>query len=215
MRKVLIILLILLSGCANNTQTIKKSTIKAPVIKKEKIIKESIDIKKPKPKLKEENSTKFVLWNPLGGREVSSPFGYRKGGFHRGVDIAASFDSYIIAAADGTVSAAGRHKFLSGYGNAVLLSHGGDIFTYYAHMNKVFVKKGQNVEQGQMIGTVGNSGKSTGPHLHFELIIKKRLYDPVPFMVSKPIHYRFKSFVKTVEVGAGLKKLMYILTERR
>jgi murein DD-endopeptidase MepM/ murein hydrolase activator NlpD len=217
MRYLIIILLgLFISGCA----TIQS---KPDVEVKQSIKKENIKKPRPKPSPKLEiiepddaeeeapsSDFKIILWNPVTNAKLSSPFGHRGKEFHRGIDISAPIGTTIRAASDGTVTAAGRHKFLYGYGNTILLSHGKDIFTYYAHLESIYVKKGQNVERGQRIGTVGTSGKSTGPHLHFELIINKKLHNPVLFIKKKPIQRRFIEFAQTVNVGTGLKQLMYI-----
>jgi murein DD-endopeptidase MepM/ murein hydrolase activator NlpD len=108
---------------------------------------------------------------PVNGR-FSSSFGMRRHpilGFvrmHKGVDIAAPWGSPVYAASDGVVQFAGRS---SGYGNFVKLNHGGAYGTGYGHLSRIYVRSGQHVRRGQQIGAVGNTGLSTGPHLHYEL----------------------------------------------
>lgn len=108
---------------------------------------------------------------PASGR-ISSGFGLRRHpvlGFsrmHKGIDIAASYGSPIRAANDGVVAFAGRN---GGYGNFVRLNHSGGVGTGYGHMSRIAVRSGQRVTRGQVIGYVGSSGLSTGPHLHYEL----------------------------------------------
>jgi murein DD-endopeptidase MepM/ murein hydrolase activator NlpD len=85
---------------------------------------------------------------------------------HKGVDFGAGQGSPIYAVSDGVVSFAGRH---GGHGNFVQLRHGGNMGTGYAHMSRIAVRAGQRVRQGQVIGYVGSTGLSTGPHLHFEV----------------------------------------------
>ncbi len=105
---------------------------------------------------------------------ITSPFGMRNDplghGFrmHSGVDIAAPMGSTITAAATGRVIFAGWY---GGYGNAVIIDHGGSTSTLYGHCSQVFVASGQDVERGQAIGAVGSTGESTGAHLHFEIRI--------------------------------------------
>ncbi|KQM96391.1 M23 family metallopeptidase [Sphingomonas sp. Leaf25] len=111
-----------------------------------------------------------MTW-PVAAR-VSSNFGWRVHpvlGFrrlHKGMDFAAAYGSPIRATTDGVVATAGRH---GGYGNFVKLLHGGDLATGYGHMSRIVVRPGMRVSQGQVIGYVGSTGLSTGPHLHYEL----------------------------------------------
>ncbi len=110
------------------------------------------------------------LW-PVEGR-VTSSFGERQdpingeGAFHTGIDIAAPIGSPIRAAADGDVIDAGMN---AGYGREILLDDGHDIKTLYAHLSAMTVVPGQHVTRGQVIGYVGESGRATGPHLHYEV----------------------------------------------
>jgi murein DD-endopeptidase MepM/ murein hydrolase activator NlpD len=110
------------------------------------------------------------MW-PLEGR-VTSSYGERQdpingeGAFHAGVDIAASYGSPVRAAADGDVSMAG---FGSGYGREISINHGHDVSTVYGHLSAMTVVAGDHVTRGQVIGYVGQSGRSTGPHLHYEV----------------------------------------------
>lgn len=112
------------------------------------------------------------LLMPVANRGVSSSFGRRRHpvlGYtrmHAGIDFRASYGSPIYAVSDGTVQFAGRH---GGHGNFVKLSHGGGLGTGYAHMSRIAVSSGQRVRRGQVIGYVGSTGLSTGPHLHYEM----------------------------------------------
>jgi murein DD-endopeptidase MepM/ murein hydrolase activator NlpD len=85
---------------------------------------------------------------------------------HAGIDFAARYGSPIYAVSDGTVQFAGRH---GGHGNYVKLSHGGGMGTGYGHMSRIAVHAGERVRRGQVIGYVGSTGLSTGPHLHYEM----------------------------------------------
>lgn len=105
-----------------------------------------------------------MAW-PVQG-SISSYYGWRWGSLHQGVDIAASTGTKIIAADAGMVSFAGWN---GGYGNLVKIDHGGGKETYYGHMSKIAVKVGDTVAKGDVIGYVGSTGNSTGPHLHFEV----------------------------------------------
>ncbi len=112
------------------------------------------------------------------GVRIDPVYGTRK--FHEGMDFSAPIGTPVYATGRGTVKAAG---WQSGYGNTVEISHGFNYVTRYAHMSKIYVKPGQKVERGDKIGEVGNTGKSTGPHLHYEV----RLFD-VP---QNPVNYYF------------------------
>lgn len=107
----------------------------------------------------------FVLNWPLAGT-ITSYFGWRDEGYHYGLDIAAESGKKIRAAAAGVVTYAG---WKGNYGKAVMIQHEDGRLTLYGHMQRIAVKTGQNVNQGQTIGRVGSTGHSTGPHVHFEV----------------------------------------------
>ena len=107
------------------------------------------------------------LIRPTSG-VVTSRFGSRWGSTHKGIDIGAPKGTAIKAAAAGTVTVA-QYGYSGGYGNYVLISHGNGVETMYAHCNTLKVTVGQKVSQGQLIATVGNTGRSTGNHLHLEI----------------------------------------------
>jgi len=126
-----------------------------------------------------EAENRFV-W-PLHGR-LTSYYGPRNLGmgtssFHRGIDIAAPTGTPVVAARSGTVTYAGWST--QGYGNLVRIRHADDSETWYAHFSSVSVSVGQYVSQGSVIGRVGSTGLSTGPHLHFELHERGRAIDPL------------------------------------
>jgi murein DD-endopeptidase MepM/ murein hydrolase activator NlpD len=97
---------------------------------------------------------------------VTSRFGTRWGRLHAGIDIASRYGAPIKAAKGGRVVLAGYN---GGYGNAVVIDHGGGLSTLYGHMSRLRVREGSSVEQGQQIGDMGSTGSSTGNHLHFEV----------------------------------------------
>lgn len=103
---------------------------------------------------------------------------YKTSKFHEGMDFSASTGTPIYATGNGTVTKAG---WQSGYGRVVVINHGYGYETLYAHMNKIDVRKGQRVVRGEVIGEVGNTGKSTGPHLHYEVHVKGRVVNPVNY----------------------------------
>ena len=122
---------------------------------------------------------------PADSGEITSGFGYRAdpftggGAFHPGLDFRGAFGAPIHAAADGTVSFVGQ---IRGYGNVVEVSHGNGLLTRYAHMSKTMAKVGQRVAAGDVIGAIGSTGRSTGPHLHFEVRINNSVVNPRPFL---------------------------------
>jgi murein DD-endopeptidase MepM/ murein hydrolase activator NlpD len=117
------------------------------------------------------------IW-PVSG-PVTSTFGPRWGRMHEGIDIAAPSGAPIRSAAAGTVIYAG---WLGGYGSLVVVDHGGGVSTAYAHMSSIASGTGQSVAQGQVIGYVGSTGHSTGPHLHFEVRINGQAVDPLRYL---------------------------------
>jgi len=126
---------------------------------------------------------------PADSGEITSGFGYRAdpftggGAFHPGLDFRGAFGAPIHAAADGTVSFVGQ---IRGYGNVVEVSHGNGLLTRYAHMSKTMAKVGQRVAAGDVIGAIGSTGRSTGPHLHFEVRINGSVVNPRPFLENAP-----------------------------
>ncbi len=111
---------------------------------------------------------------PVSGR-ISSPFGMRRGSLHKGVDITAPPGTEIKAAYSGTVSYTG---FLRDYGNVIVIEHGKDVVTVYAHNEINLVKKSDKVNKGDIIARLGSTGRSTGPHLHFEIRVANKPIDP-------------------------------------
>lgn len=115
-----------------------------------------------------------IIW-PIQGK-INSPYGPRGKSFHAGIDIASPSYQEVKAAMDGEVILARNSN--SGYGNVVVLRHEPGFSTIYGHMNVIIAKEGEAVRQGQAIGGVGSTGRSTGPHLHFELRYDQRPVDP-------------------------------------
>ena len=155
---------------------------------------------------------------PVPGRMSSSYgmrrhpiLGYRR--MHAGVDFKASHGTPIVAVTDGRVTGAGR---MGGCGNAVKLRHGGGIDTRYCHMSRIAVSRGQSVKRGQVIGYVGSTGLSTGPHLHYEMYRSGRAINPasVSFVTRAQLEgqelQRFRETLarlKEIEAGAALADL--------
>lgn len=118
-----------------------------------------------------------LLWPIMGA--ISSDYGQRKSGFHHGLDIANKIGTPIKAAESGTVSFAGTKSV---YGRTVIVNHPDGKQTLYAHAKSLCVHKGEKVDRGEVIAYVGVSGVTTGPHLHFEVRIDKKTYDPLKYL---------------------------------
>jgi murein DD-endopeptidase MepM/ murein hydrolase activator NlpD len=125
------------------------------------------------------------IW-PVEGRLMSGyamrqdPFS-GEGEFHKGVDISAVTGTAVRVTADGTVIFSGRS---SGYGNLVIVDHGNNIHTYYAHLSKKFVQPGQEVRRGDVVGAVGSTGRVTAPHLHYEVRLSGAAVNPYPYLAK-------------------------------
>ncbi len=130
------------------------------------------------------STTGFAL--PVQGR-ISSYFGWRNvsvngNRYHGGLDIAAPAGTPVRAARSGVVTRAG---WWGTYGNVVVLDHGDGSETRYAHLSSVAVRVGQALRQGDVLGAVGSTGASTGPHLHFEVRFDGRAVDPLPYLQGR------------------------------
>ena len=129
-----------------------------------------------------ESARKGLMRTPVDGARLTSGFGMRfhpllaYSRMHQGVDFGAPSGSPIMAAASGTIAFAGRH---GGHGNYIRLKHNKELDTGYAHLSRFAVRAGQSVSQGQVIGYVGSTGLSTGPHLHYEVWLRGRVVNPV------------------------------------
>jgi len=127
---------------------------------------------------------------PLDGLTMTSNFGMRVhpvlGGMraHKGVDLSAPVGTPIHATADGVV---GKAAWFGGYGLYVQLEHGSDLETRYGHMSRLNVAEGQHVHKGDILGYVGTTGRSTGPHLHYEVRVSGMAVNPVPYMQSERV----------------------------
>ncbi len=139
-----------------------------------------------------------IISNPKGSmfiqpiscyKKISSKFGPRmhpitgRYKVHTGVDFSANIGTPIKAAASGIIS---KSSYVSGYGKYISIQHGGGLKTAYAHLSKILVKNGQFVKQGQLIAYSGNSGNSTGPHLHYEVSRNGKFINPLSFIPKQP-----------------------------
>lgn len=119
-----------------------------------------------------------TLEGGFGGRR--NPFGGSGYEFHTGQDIEAPWGAPVIAGASGKVSFVG---WQNGYGQLVVVDHGGGLTTRYGHLSHIDVELNQTVERAQLLGKVGSTGRSTGPHLHYEVRINDQAVDPLPYLL--------------------------------
>ncbi|HXK75850.1 MAG TPA: peptidoglycan DD-metalloendopeptidase family protein [Bacteroidaceae bacterium] len=127
-------------------------------------------------------------------------YGTRK--FHKGMDFSAKIGTDIYATGNGKITFVG---WKSGYGRCVIVDHGFDYETLYAHMSKTKVHRGQKVVRGQIIGLVGSSGKSTGPHLHYEVHYKNHIMNPVNYYF---MDLNAEDYDKMIDIAANHGKVM-------
>lgn len=128
-----------------------------------------------------EHKTQYA--RPGRGR-LTSPYGRRWGRLHAGIDLAAGMGAPVRAAAEGVVLAAGSE---SGYGRVVRIAHADGTVTVYAHMSAALAKRGQRVEAGDLVGREGNTGRSTGPHLHFEVRVNGTPVNPLIWLRKRGV----------------------------
>ncbi|MEM1377261.1 MAG: M23 family metallopeptidase [Pseudomonadota bacterium] len=137
----------------------------------------------------------FPIAHPAPGRAVTSRFGNRrdpilgKSAFHGGIDFRTPTGTPILATANGTVVKAGRH---GGYGNLIEIKHDNGLSTRYAHLSRIHVKKGQTVQAGVKIGAAGSTGRSTGPHLHYEVRRGGKAINPQTYLTAG---HRLKDYI--------------------
>jgi murein DD-endopeptidase MepM/ murein hydrolase activator NlpD len=123
-----------------------------------------------------------VIRNEFGFRR--NPFGGRTYEFHAGMDIEGERGDTVMSPANGVVIKAGWE---GGYGNLIEIDHGNGLTTRYGHLSKIEVTVGDNIERGQLIGLIGSTGRSTGPHLHYELRLNDKVINPRRFLPPEPI----------------------------
>ncbi|MCW8895924.1 MAG: M23 family metallopeptidase [Sulfurimonas sp.] len=133
--------------------------------------------------------------SPIEYKGVTSKFGYRihptlnTRELHRGIDMRAKMNTPVYATADGIVEWAGMHK-RSGFGNLVILQHNYGFRGYFGHLNKIVIKSGEFVKKGDLIAYTGNSGMSSGPHLHYEIRFIQRAVNPYEFVKWSVKNYK-------------------------
>lgn len=123
-----------------------------------------------------------LAWPVPSSKRISSGFGMRRGRPHHGIDIPAPSGTKIVAADSGVVIYSGRG--LGGYGNTTVISHEQGFFTVYAHARRNYTRRGQRVRKGEPIAEIGNTGRSRGNHLHFEVRYDSKPIDPKGFLAA-------------------------------
>jgi murein DD-endopeptidase MepM/ murein hydrolase activator NlpD len=126
---------------------------------------------------------------------------YKTAKFHSGMDFSANIGTPIYATGDGVIKKAGWE---SGYGKIIIINHGFGYETWYAHLNDYDVRVGQKVKRGEVIGKVGNTGKSTGPHLHYEVRLKGKVVNPVNYYF---MDLSAEDYDKMIELAANQGKV--------
>ncbi|MCK4549593.1 MAG: M23 family metallopeptidase [Candidatus Krumholzibacteria bacterium] len=129
---------------------------------------------------------------PLKGGFLSSRFGRRMDPFtgritrHRGVDYFARTGTPVMASADGVITMAKKNGSM---GLTIEVNHGNGFKTRYAHLSKIYIKRGKRIIRGEILGAVGNTGRSTGPHLHYEVIFRKQHRDPLNYIIPEGVYF--------------------------
>ena len=118
-------------------------------------------------------------------REITSLYGLRNGRQHRGIDIAAPVGTPVRSAAAGRVETVGHDE--NGYGRYIIIDHGRGMKTLYAHLQSTNLRRGQHVQSGDTVALSGDSGRSTGPHLHFEVRVNDKAADPLKYLSTRPL----------------------------
>lgn len=146
---------------------------------------------------KGENNVAYYHWkdipvmSPIHVRDIkdiTSDYGYRVHpiyqiwSMHDGIDFSAALGTDIFSTAEGTITKIKRSKH--GYGNEVIITHKNGYSTRYAHLNEIHIEEGQRVSKNTCVGTVGTTGLSTGPHLHYEVLLNNKSIDPMSFTYS-------------------------------
>lgn len=141
---------------------------------------------------------------PLNTATFTSGYGVRSDPFrgqaamHAGIDLAAPTGTAVYATADGMVE---RAQWEGGYGNMVQVDHGKGLATRFGHLSRILVHPGQTVHRGDLIALVGSTGRSTGPHLHYEVRIDGHAVNPVPFLQASDFAVAMREKANTIALG--------------
>ena len=144
------------------------------------ILSQNREIKALDPSLMISNGD--FAWPVPSSNVITSGFGQRWGRAHEGIDIAGRVGSHIVSSADGIVVYSGSE--IGGYGNITVIAHKNGFFSIYAHAKTNFTRQGQRVYRGQVISQIGMTGRTTGPHLHFEIRKNGEAIDPSSFLAT-------------------------------
>lgn len=180
-----------------NTGITETTHLKIGKKKRAKLLSKKTEIRKARKSFGQAFTAKLPeqLWRgtfilPAQGRFTAPPGQLRilpdnKKTFHRGQDIALPIGSTVTAANQGIVTLAGNAEDFPLQGNCVVIAHGQDVYSVYEHLDSTLVKEGAFVKKGQQIGTSGNTGYSTGPHLHWGMLIKGVMTDPIQWLSTE------------------------------
>ncbi len=170
----------------------------------------------------EQSDKKYILnsipsGSPLERTFITSKYGYRihpiskKRRLHTGVDLKAKVGTQIYSPADGVVIKA-RNFDPGGYGKMITIAHNYGFKTLYGHMSDIYVKEGQIIQKGSLIGLTGNTGQSSGPHLHYEVKFAEKYVEPIDF-----VYWNNKTFntIFTKELSLDWEKLILLIKERK
>lgn len=170
----------------------------------------------------EEKDKRYILnsipsGSPLERTFITSKYGYRihpiskKRKLHTGVDLKAKVGTHIYSPADGVIIKA-RNFDPGGYGKMITIVHNYGFKTLYGHMSDIYVKEGQIIQKGALIGLSGNTGQSNGPHLHYEVKFAEKFVEPIDF-----VYWNNKTFntIFTKELSLDWEKLILLIKERK
>lgn len=144
-----------------------------------------------RPAIQPIDNRQLTRFHPLFGMRQHPVFGDWR--FHHGLDLTAEIGTPVYATGDGIITVA---SFRGGYGNVIFINHGYGFETRYAHLSRFKINEGQKVKRGQLIGLVGNTGTSTGSHLHYEVLFKEKWINPIDFMYRDLRQSSFNEIIK-------------------
>ena len=147
--------------------------------------------------------TTLRAFYPFGERSRHPIYGTRA--MHKGVDLSANYGAPVFATGDGIVEKVDQGRPQFGYGQQILIDHKFGYKTRYAHLQRMFVKRGQKVQRGQLIGEVGSTGGSTGPHLHYEVLLRNKNVNPINYFNLNMTKEEYRELVKSIRYNADLE----------